>query len=142
MKRDSRAPDRASPGRSKPIPPPRRLQTDFHPTPFRLDLPALPDQHVDGRSFVPALKAQEYDRGPIYWHFPHYSNHGFQSPGGAIRFGRYKLLEYYENGTLQLFDLENDMGERNDLVQSRPDLARRLKKMLHDWREEVILMPI
>ncbi len=112
--------------------------TDFYPTLLEmLDLPALPDQHVDGRSFVPALKAQEYDRGPIYWHFPHYSNHGFQSPGGAIRLGRYKLLEYYENGTLQLFDLENDMGERNDLVQSRPDLARRLKKMLHDWREEV-----
>jgi hypothetical protein len=47
------------------------------------------------------------------------------------------LLEYYENGTLQLFDLENDIGERHDLVESRPEIAQRLKKMLHDWREEV-----
>ena len=55
-------------------------------------LPALPDQHVDGRSFVPALKQEEYERGPIYWHFPHYSNHGYQSPNGAIRSGRFKLI--------------------------------------------------
>ena len=112
--------------------------TDFYPTLLEmLDLPALPDQHKDGRSFVPALKAQAYDRGPIYWHFPHYSNHGFQSPGGAIRSGRYKLLEYYENGTVQLFDLENDIGERNDLVESKPEIVQQLKKMLHDWRDEV-----
>ena len=55
--------------------------TDFYPTLLEmLGLPALPDQHQDGRSFVPALKAKPYERGPIYWHFPHYSNHGYQSP--------------------------------------------------------------
>ncbi len=112
--------------------------TDFYPTLLEmLDLPALPDQHVDGRSFVPALKGEDYDRGPIYWHFPHYSNHGYQSPGGAIRWNRYKLLEYYENGTVQLFDLENDIGEQNDLAKSQPEITRKLKKMLHDWRNEV-----
>ena len=67
--------------------------TDFYPTLLEmLGLPALPDQHQDGRSFVPALKAKPYERGPIYWHFPHYSNHGYQSPNGAIRSGRYKLI--------------------------------------------------
>ena len=112
--------------------------TDFYPTLLEmLDLPALPEQHMDGQSFVPALKDQAYDRGPIYWHFPHYSNHGYQSPGGAIRDGRYKLLEYYENGTVQLFDLENDIGERQNLVKSQPEVVARLKEMLHDWREEV-----
>ena len=112
--------------------------TDYYPTLLEmLDLPALPDQHVDGRSFVPALAAEDYDRGPIYWHFPHYSNHGFQSPNGAIRLGRHKLIEYYENGTVQLFDLENDIGERNDLAKSQPEIAQKLKKMLHDWRDEV-----
>ena len=54
-----------------------------------------------------------------------------------MRSGRYKLIEYFENGTVQLFDLENDMGERNDLAESQPEIARKLKKMLHDWREEV-----
>ena len=112
--------------------------TDFYPTLLEmLGLPVLPEQHMDGRSFVPALKGQAYDRGPVFWHFPHYSNHGYQSPGGAIRAGRYKLLEYYENGTLQLFDLENDIGERHDLIKSHPEVAERLKKMLHDWRKEV-----
>ena len=112
--------------------------TDYYPTLLEmLNLPALPDQHVDGQSFVPALKAEGYDRGPIYWHFPHYSNHGFQSPGGAVRSGRYKLLEYYENGTIQLFDLENDIGEQNDLAELQPAIAQRLKKLLYDWRDEV-----
>jgi arylsulfatase A-like enzyme len=112
--------------------------TDYYPTLLEmLNLPALPEQHLDGQSFVPALKSEAYDRGPIYWHFPHYSNHGFQSPSGAIRSGRYKLLEYYENGTVQLFDLENDIGERQDLAATRPEIAQRLTKRLHDWRDEV-----
>lgn len=112
--------------------------TDFYPTLLEmLDLPAVPDQHVDGRSFVAALKGHDYDRGPIYWHFPHYSNHGFQSPGGAIRLGRYKLLEYYENQTIQLYDLENDIGEHHDLAKSKPGIAKKLQRMLHDWRTEV-----
>ena len=112
--------------------------TDYYPTLLEMmNLPALPDQHVDGRSFVPALKQETYDRGPIFWHFPHYSNHGFQSPNGAVRSGRYKLIEYYENGTVQLFDLESDIGETNDLAQSQPEITRKLTKMFHDWRDEV-----
>ncbi len=112
--------------------------TDYYPTLLEmLNLPDLPEQHIDGQSFVPALMAESYDRGPIYWHFPHYSNHGYQSPGGAIRLGQYKLLEYYENGTVQLFDLENDIGERNDLSKSQPARAAELRKMLVDWRKQV-----
>jgi arylsulfatase A-like enzyme len=112
--------------------------TDFYPTLLEMmGLPVLPKQHVDGMSFLPALKGRKYDRGAIYWHFPHYSNHGYQSPGGAIRLGNHKLLEYYENGSVQLFDLENDIGERNDLAESQPEIAQKLKKMLHDWRDEV-----
>lgn len=112
--------------------------TDYYPTLLEmLGLPSLPDQHVDGKSFVPALMQESYERGPIYWHFPHYSNHGFQSPGGAMRSGNYKLLEYYENGTVQLFDLENDIGERNDLSKTKPEVTKRLTRMLHDWRKNV-----
>ena len=112
--------------------------TDYYPTLLEmLNLPPRPQQHVDGQSFVPALQEKDYDRGPIYWHFPHYSNHGYQSPGGAIRAGKYKLLEYYENGTVQLFDLEKDLGEQNDLAQSQPEIAEKLKQMLHAWRKRV-----
>ncbi|MGB0578374.1 MAG: sulfatase [Limisphaerales bacterium] len=112
--------------------------TDYYPTLLQMiGLPVLPKQHVDGKSFVSALKGKTHDRGAIYWHFPHYSNHGYQSPGGAIRLGRYKLLDYFENGSVQLFDLENDIGERNDLAKSKPDITRKLRRMLQDWRREV-----
>ena len=112
--------------------------TDYYPTLLEmLGLPLLPKQHIDGRSFVPALKEQAYERGPIYWHFPHYSNHGFQSPSGAVRSGRYKLLEYYENDTIQLFDLDEDIGEKNDLSKELPAVAGRLRSMLHQWRRDV-----
>ena len=112
--------------------------TDYYPTLLEMmGLPTLAEQHVDGVSFLPALRGKAHDRGPIYWHFPHYSNHGYQSPGGAIRLGKYKLLEYYENGSVQLFDLEQDIGEQSDLSESKPDVTAKLLKMFHDWRDEV-----
>ena len=77
------------------------------------------------------------NREAIYWHFPHYSNHGLQSPGGAVRAGDFKLLEYFENGTLQLFNLKNDPGEQHDLAKDDPQTAERLKGLLHHWRKEV-----
>jgi arylsulfatase A len=112
--------------------------TDFYPTLLQmLDLPAMPKQHIDGKSFVGALKGKAHDRGAIYWHFPHYSNHGYQSPGGAIRLGKYKLLEYFENGTVQLFDLDKDIGEQKDLSMNKPKITQKLLKMLQAWRKEV-----
>ena len=92
---------------------------------------------MDGRSFVPALQGGDFERGPIYWHFPHYSNHGMQSPAGAIRDGDYKLLEYFENGTVQLFNLKTDLGEQHDLAAAQPERAGELLAKLHAWRKEV-----
>ncbi len=77
------------------------------------------------------------------WHLgedpygPLQQNHGMQSPGGAVRAGDYKLLEYFENGTVQLFDLSKDMGEQNDLSPAMPEKVAQLRRMLHDWRKEV-----
>ncbi|MBW2597025.1 MAG: sulfatase [Deltaproteobacteria bacterium] len=114
------------------------ISTDFYPAILEMaGLPFLPDQHVDGVSFVPALKEEPFTRNAIYWHFPHYSNHGMQSPGGAIRLGDYKLLEYFENNTVQLFNLKVDPGEQNDLSRSQPKKADELLKMLRAWRQEV-----
>jgi len=53
--------------------------------------------------------------------YPHYSNHGMQSPGGAVRTGDYKLLEYFENNTVQLFNLKHDIGEQTDLSNTEPE---------------------
>jgi arylsulfatase A-like enzyme len=115
------------------------ISTDFYPTILQLvGLPLMPEQHLDGVSLVPLLKGQKtLARPAIYWHFPHYSNHGMQSPGGAIRAGDYKLLEYYENNTVQLFNLANDIGEQNDLAAVQPDKVNELRTMLHSWRTDV-----
>jgi arylsulfatase A-like enzyme len=114
------------------------ISTDFYPSILEMaGLPAQPGQHVDGVSFVPALRDDVFERPAIYWHFPHYSNHGMQSPGGAIRLGDFKLLEYFENNTVQLFNLSVDPGEQNDLAHEQPEKAGQLLAMLQAWRKEV-----
>tara|TARA_B110000014_G_C20103142_1_gene579534 strand:- start:365 stop:2008 length:1644 start_codon:yes stop_codon:yes gene_type:complete len=113
------------------------ISTDFYPTILEmLGLESKSLQHVDGKSFVKALENKQYNRGAIYWHFPHYSNHGMQSPGGAIRLGDYKLIEYFENNSFQLFNLKNDISEQNDLSTSEPEKAAELLSMLNEWRRE------
>ena len=114
------------------------MSTDFYPTILEMAGFSLkPDQHEDGKSFVNALRDKSYDREAIFWHFPHYSNHGMQSPGGAIRFGDYKLIEYFENGSTQLFNLVNDDKEQNDISLIMPEKTAELQKMLKDWRKNV-----
>ena len=105
------------------------ISTDFYPTILEMaGLPARPGQHQDGVSLAPLVAGNEtFNREAIYWHFPHYSNHGMQSPGGAIRQGDYKLLEYFENDTVQLFDLKNDIGEQRDLAQTCPAKVAELR---------------
>jgi len=114
------------------------ISNDLYPTLLEMaGLPALPEQTLDGVSLVPLLKGKSIKREAIYWHFPHYSNHGMQSPGGAIREGDWKLLEYFENGTVQLFNLRDDIGEQHDLAGRMPDQAEELRRKLQAWRKSV-----
>ena len=101
-------------------------------------LPTRPKQHPDGVSLTSLIQGGKFiERDGIYWHFPHYSNHGMQSPGGAIRVGDWKLLEYFENGTVQLFNLKKDLGEQHDLSLREPEKAAQLLSQLRDWRKRV-----
>ena len=115
------------------------ISNDFFPTILdMLGFPIPRDVDHDGESIVPLLKGEDnLEREAIYWHFPHYSNHGKQSPGGAIRCGDYKLLEYFENNTVQLFNLKTDIGEQHDLSGSEVEKVAELKSMLQQWREEI-----
>ena len=111
---------------------------DFFPT--ILDMIGLGNEipsDKEGVSIAPLVRGGDSPKRAIYWHFPHYSNHGMQSPGGAIREGDYKLLDYFENGTVQLFNLKNDIGEQNDLAASQPAKAKALSKKLKAWRKRV-----
>ena len=113
------------------------ISTDFFPTILEMIGVEYDANGIDGKSFTRLVKGQKMNRGPIYWHFPHYSNHGMQSPGGGIRDGDYKLLEYFENGTVQLFNLAKDIGEQNDLSKTNVRKAKELTAKLHQWRKDV-----
>jgi arylsulfatase A len=116
------------------------ISVDFLPTLLEMaGIPCDPDKLVlDGESMVPLLAGKEpQEDRPIFWHFPHYSNHGQQSPCGAVRQGNFKLIEYYENQTVQLFNLVTDQREQHDLSDSLPGKADELRELLHRWREDV-----
>jgi arylsulfatase A-like enzyme len=100
-------------------------------------MPPGPGQVLDGRSLVPLLKMHSPSgREALYWHYPHYSNQGGK-PGGAVRAGELKLIEWYEDGRMELYDLKRDLGERRDLAPERPQEAARLRAQLARWRESV-----
>jgi len=111
---------------------------DLYPT--LLDMAGVedaPGHIVDGESLVGLLKQSGgLGRDAIYWHYPHY-HIGGATPGGAIRRGDYKLIEFFEDGGLELFNLREDLGEKNDLAAKMPEKAEELRGMLADWRESV-----
>ncbi|MBC7317408.1 MAG: sulfatase-like hydrolase/transferase, partial [Chloroflexi bacterium] len=101
---------------------------DFYPTLLDLaGLPPRPEQHVDGLSFAPLLRgeAQNIDREAIFWHYPHYGNQG-GTPACSLRAGEYKLIEFFEDGRLELYNLREDISEAHNLAQEMPTLARSL----------------
>lgn len=93
-------------------------------------------QVLDGASLVPVLKGDAQPERALFWHYPHYGNQG-GAPGAAIRRGRWKLIEWYEDDRVELFDLESDLSEKNNLAQSEPERVRALLEELHAWQKEV-----
>ncbi|HVX15758.1 MAG TPA: sulfatase-like hydrolase/transferase [Pirellulales bacterium] len=92
---------------------------------------------VDGADLSPLL----LDRKPLeprelYWHYPHYANQGSR-PGGAIRDGDWKLIEFYDTGRRELFNLASDVSESKNLAEERPEQVERLAAKLASWRTEV-----
>jgi len=111
--------------------------TDFYPTMLEMaGLPLRPRQHLDGVSLAPLLRGGKMNRGPIYWHYPHYGNQG-GSPTGAVRSGDFKLIEFFEDGRLELYNLRDDEGERDNLAARMPRKAAELGAMLARWRQSV-----
>jgi arylsulfatase A-like enzyme len=66
----------------------------------------------------------------MVWHFPHYHGSAWK-PGSAIRDGNWKLIEFYEDNKVELYDLENDVEERVDLAEELPEMAAKLRTRLH-----------
>jgi arylsulfatase A-like enzyme len=92
---------------------------------------------ADGIDLVPLLRGGAAPaREALYWHYPHYSNQGGR-PGGAVRAGDWKLLEFYERGRQELYDLKADVGEHRNRIADKPELAKELAGKLSAWREAV-----
>lgn len=109
------------------------ISDDFYPTLLDLaGLPLRPEQHIDGRSFKPILleESSTINRDALFWHYPHGV---FQ---GAVRQGNMKLVYHYQTGKAELFDLEKDPGERNDISESNSDIVIQMKAMLREWLKE------
>ena len=94
------------------------------------------DHQIDGIDIRPALRGKTLNRESLFWHYPHYSNQG-GIPGGAIRQGDFKLVERYEDGRLHLYNLKEDIGERNDLAAAMPKRVQQMRDRLHEWYQSV-----
>jgi arylsulfatase A-like enzyme len=115
------------------------VSNDLYPTILDLaGLPLRPEQHVDGESLkaLASGEKQSLARNAIYFHYPHYHPINTMGPAGAVRMGDYKLIEVYETGAVELYNLKDDIGEQRDLSAEMPELTARMKKKLHDWRTE------
>jgi arylsulfatase A-like enzyme len=112
--------------------------TDFYPTMLQMaGLPLKPKQHVDGVSLVPLLEGTaKLNRKAIYWHYPHYHGSG-SKPSGAVRAGDYKLIEWYEDNSIELYNLKDDIREQHDLAARMPQKAAELRGLLHQWLKQV-----
>lgn len=114
------------------------ITVDFFPT--ILDIAGVdrpPGHVVDGVSLAPILRGPgELRRDAIYWHYPHY-HPGGATPYGAVRAGRWKLIEFFEDHHLELYDLEKDIGESVNLAARMPEKADELHGMLKTWRKSV-----
>ncbi len=112
---------------------------DYLPTLCELTgITKLPE-NVDGQSILPLLlqpgKQPNYDR-PLFGHYPHFSNQ-LGRPAGSVRMGDYKLVENFENGSVELYNLKEDISESNDLSKKMKKKTREMYQLLASWQKQV-----
>lgn len=127
--------------------------TDFYPTLLEIcGLELQPDQHVDGRSLLPALRSADSQpssndldslkQRTLFWHYPHYGNQGGE-PSSIIRKGDWKLIYYYEENTMELYNVIHDIGEQNNVAAKHPAITTEMRTELDNWlRETEAAMPV
>lgn len=114
------------------------ISVDYFPTILEIAGLKAPENHVvDGESIVPLLKQTgKLRRQNIFWHYPHY-HPGGATPYSAIRSGNFKLIEFFEDSRLELYDLAADPAEKNNIASQNPELTSKLHALLKEWREKV-----
>ncbi len=135
-----RGPGVVKPGSACEVP---TIHVDIFPTFLELTGAPMPRQVLDGESLVKLLRdpAAKLQRDAIFQHFPGYLGSGpglwRTTPVSLIQAGDWKLMEYLEDGKLELYNLRNDIGESKNLAKEMPDKAKELHARLVAWRAEV-----
>ncbi|EEF60857.1 sulfatase [Pedosphaera parvula] len=121
------------------------ISIDLYPTLLELAGAKAPEKYpLDGTSYLKVLKSggmKKLNRDAIYWHFPGYLGAGADTwrtlPVGVVRCGDWKLMEFFEDHRLELYNLREDLGETNNLAAKMPEKAQELEKKLVAWQKEV-----
>jgi arylsulfatase A-like enzyme len=119
---------------------------DFYPTILEMANAPKPTGHIlDGESIAALLSGgKSLSRKAIYWHFPAYlqANYGWKetwrtTPAGAVRAGDWKLIEYFEDERLELYNLKDDIGEQHNLAKQMLAKTSELHDLVVNWRKSV-----
>lgn len=115
------------------------ITNDLFPTLLAAVGAAAPDsaQNDDGENLLPFLRGEDPpDREALFWHYPHYHGSGHR-PSSAILLGHHKLIQWYDEDRVELYDLARDPGETRNLSSEQPALVRSLRTRLADWLADV-----
>jgi arylsulfatase A-like enzyme len=115
------------------------ISMDFFPTILEAaGVKPDPAAALDGEDLAPLLRQTgRLKRSAIYFHYPNYAFHGGNRLGSAIRQGDYKLIERFDDGSVELYDLANDIGEKKNLATEMSDRATQMRGKLRAWRDGV-----
>jgi arylsulfatase A-like enzyme len=114
------------------------ISHDFYPTLLSLaGISPKAEQEIDGIDLKALLAGNDrLDREELYWHYPHYHGSGW-APGAAIRQGDWKLIEFYESNTVELYNLSDDISEANNLSLANPEKVILLQTRLHELQDSM-----
>ena len=121
------------------------IGVDLYPTLLEVAGAKPPNDYpLDGVSYLKLLTSggkAKLNRDAIYWHFPGYLGAGENTwrttPVGVIRSGDWKLMEFFEDKHVELYNLRDDLGEKNDLAKKNPGKAKELQTKLAAWRKDL-----
>ena len=110
---------------------------DFFPTMLDLaGLPLRPKLHRDGRSLLPELTGKKSKARSLYWHYPHYHGSTWK-PGASIRDGDWKLIKFYDQEKVELYNLKKDPSEKKDWAKKYSAKAKELENKLIAWQKNI-----
>ena len=113
------------------------VSMDFFPTMLELaGLPLRPKLHADGQSIVPELKGKKGKPRPFYWHYPHYHGSTWK-PGASIRDGDWKLIKFYDQEKVELYNLKKNPSEKKDMAKNNSAKAKELENKLIAWQKNM-----